>query len=147
MAMIRFGALMLALACGLTACTGRTPLAAGPTSLPSPALPSSAMSPPAAPSPAAGVLDVSCDAVIGLEDGVGQREVVLDLVALPTRRVLEAVPTDPQRPGWLFAKDGLLVRARTPAEISLPAEVAGRALLTWANAGRWGTRVRVPACP
>lgn len=92
----------------------------------------------------ANAADVACSEVIDRLSEPDGNEVVLDAVALPARTQLAVHPSD--EPGRLFAKHGLLVRGGAEVELLVPPGVAGRASIGWGNAGRMGTRVRVPGC-
>ncbi len=72
--------------------------------------------------------------------------VVLDVVALPTGRVLQTSPsleTDPA--ARLFAKQGLVVRVGASVDLRIGDTGAGRALIGWGNPGTVGDHVRVEA--
>jgi hypothetical protein len=69
---------------------------------------------------------------------------VLDAVALPT---MTLVPEKSGEPGWLFAKQGLVVRAATPVEITVAPEAVTRVRIGWGSPGPQGTTIHVPACP
>ena len=109
-----------------------------------PSAPALATSAPAASSvsPAPGTVD--CAHVIGGEEAPSDgAQVVLDAVSLPSR-VLE--PHDAGEPGWLFAKQGLVIRAGTAVELTIDPSVADRATIGWGSPGPQGTTIRVPAC-
>jgi hypothetical protein len=99
---------------------------------------------PVAPSVSPATPLVSCDHVIGWEPPPPTFEVILEAVALPTRAVLQAHETN--EPGWLFAKQGLVVRADTVVDLVVPAEVAGHLRIGWGSPGPEGTSIRVPGC-
>jgi hypothetical protein len=89
--------------------------------------------------------DVDCShAVDRLPEPPADLEVILGAVALPTRTVLEAHPTD--EPAWLFAKHGLLVRADTAVELEIAGDAAAHARIGWGNPGPQGRKIRVPVC-
>ncbi|GAA4444962.1 hypothetical protein [Phytohabitans houttuyneae] len=69
---------------------------------------------------------------------------MLDAVALPAG-VLEPQPSGAA--GWLFAKQGLLVRAGTAVEVGVAPEAAGDVRIGWGSPGPEGALIRVPACP
>jgi hypothetical protein len=71
-------------------------------------------------------------------------EVVLDAVALPTGLVLQANETNER--GWLFAKQGLVVRAGTVVDLEVPAAAAAHLRIGWGSPGPQGHRLRVPGC-
>jgi hypothetical protein len=72
-------------------------------------------------------------------------EVVLDAVALPTGLVLQA--NESSERGWLFAKQGLVVRADTVVDLEVPAAAAAHVRIGWGSPGPQGHRLRVPGCP
>ncbi|PZG02441.1 hypothetical protein [Micromonospora deserti] len=69
---------------------------------------------------------------------------VLDAVAVPTKTL---APRQSGEPDWLFAKQGLVVRAGTPVEIMVAPEAVTRARIGWGSPGPEGTTIHVPACP
>jgi hypothetical protein len=71
-------------------------------------------------------------------------EAVLDAVALPTGLVLQA--NESSERGWLFAKQGLVVRADTVVDLEVPAAAAAHVRIGWGSPGPQGQRLRVPGC-
>lgn len=71
-------------------------------------------------------------------------EVVLDGVALPTGRALQA---SPDVDGGLFAKQGLLVRAGWEGDITVPDPDADGLTVAWGHGAPATTRLHIPACP
>ncbi len=67
---------------------------------------------------------------------------ILDAVALPVGKLQAAESGDS---GWLFAKNGLLVRAGTAVELTVAP--GSDALIGWGSPGPVGTTIRVPSCP
>ena len=116
-----------------------------PADRPRPA-PSGATSKPAAtPATVGSGPAVSCAHDIGgTPPDADAYELVLDAVALP------AGTLDPQQsgePGWLFAKQGLVVRAGIAVEITIAPPAGTRARIGWGSPGPEGTTLQVPACP
>ena len=90
---------------------------------------------------------VPCDSVIGgSATPPADWEVVLDSVALPVGRTLDAAPTGGAGSPRLFAKQGLLVRAGTRPELRIPADWETRAWIGWGPAEPANV-VTVSACP
>lgn len=122
----------------VTACTTPAPA-------PSPTPPaSSAPAPTVSPGPADGVAEVDCDHVIGVEEPTPDHglEILLDAVALPTRRQLQVTESD----GRWWAKQGLLVRPGVPVDIEIVGDDATQATIGWGNPGPESFHVRVD-CP
>jgi hypothetical protein len=71
-------------------------------------------------------------------------EVVLDAVALPTRRRFDARPSGDGI--WRFAKQGLLVRSDAAVDLTVAPAAAGRAWIGWGSPAEPASRVHVPAC-
>jgi hypothetical protein len=71
-------------------------------------------------------------------------EVVLDVVALPTRTVLQA--NESGEPGWLFAKQGLVVRTDAVVDLLIPADATDHVKIGWGSPGPRGSKLRVPGC-
>jgi hypothetical protein len=102
---------------------------------------------PSAPQPPpAGVPAIACDrsieAVAAPPDGY---EPVLDAVALPLGGVLQ--PAEPRPDGWLFAKQGLLVRAGVAVQLTVDGAAAPHARIGWAQVEPPVSTLAVPACP
>lgn len=115
-------------------------VAAGCSTVPAPAPAPSTPGPAVSPSSDT----VDCGHVVGGEEAPSDgARVVLGVVSLPSR-VLE--PQDAGDPGWLFAKQGLLVRAGIAVELTVDPSVAGQATIGWGSPGPQGTTIRVPAC-
>lgn len=68
---------------------------------------------------------------------------MLDAVALPTTTVLQANPT--AESGWLFAKQGLLVRSDRAVTITVDPAAAGWARIGWSSAES-ASEFSLPAC-
>lgn len=69
---------------------------------------------------------------------------VLDAVALPAGTL---TPQESGEPGWLFAKQGFVVRAGTSVDITVAPEAAADARIGWGSPAPAATAVHVPACP
>ncbi|HZM75604.1 MAG TPA: hypothetical protein VFC19_07745 [Candidatus Limnocylindrales bacterium] len=103
--------------------------------------------PPAAtPTPAAPQTSWSrrcVTAIDSLEQPLPETEAVLDAVALPTRPVLQANTTD--RPDWLFAKFGLLVRANREVTLEVDPAAVEWGRIGWSDVDE-ATLFTMPAC-
>lgn len=71
-------------------------------------------------------------------------EVVFDAVALPTRTVLQA--NESGEPGWLFAKQGLVVRSDAVADLVIPAGATDHVKIGWGSPGPRGSKLRLAGC-
>jgi hypothetical protein len=71
-------------------------------------------------------------------------QLVLDAVALPTRKL---APEQSGKPGWLFAKQGLVVRAGVAVDITIAPSADTKVRIGWGSPGPDGTTIHVPACP
>src|SRR5437867_13192404 len=98
----------------------------------------------AGPSDAIALLD--CQAVIGSEAVPAAGDsIVLDGVALPTKRALQANRTgDPG--ARRFAKDGLYVRRGAAFDLIVPNEWRDRLTINWGFPGEATHHLRVPGC-
>src|SRR5207249_11811634 len=96
------------------------------------------------PSDAIAVLD--CQAVIGSEATPAEGDsVVLDRVALPTKRALQANRSgDPG--ARRFAKDGLYIRRDVSVDLTVPDEWRDRLTINWGFPGEATHHLRVPGC-
>ena len=96
------------------------------------------------PSDTIAVLD--CQAVIGSEATPAEGDsVVLDRVALPTKRALQANRTgDPG--ARRFAKDGLYIRRDVSVDLIVPNEWRDRLTINWGFPGEATHHLRVPGC-
>lgn len=142
----RFHRTGLAVVCGLVlaGCSGEgepTASRSSPAAVPT----------TAATSPPAGTASPGSGPAIPCEHDLGGTapdpdwgRLVLDAVAIPT---FQMVPAETIEPGWLYAKDGLQVRAGTPVDISVAPEAAAWARIGWGSPGPKGTTIHVPACP
>ncbi|WP_127506895.1 hypothetical protein [Actinoplanes solisilvae] len=134
---MRLPALFVAVLLLAAACTADpVPAPVSPTSGPAGPSSGSTVSPPPG--------TVDCAHVIGGEEAPADgAQVVLGAVSLPSR-VLE--PQDSGEPGWLFAKQGLVVRAGTAVSLTVAPAAAGKATIGWGSPGPRGTTISVPAC-
>ena len=97
----------------------------------------------ASPSDAIALLD--CQAVIGSEAVPAAGDsIVLDGVALPTKRALQANRTDPGT--RRFAKDGLYVRRGAAFDLIVPDAWRDRLTINWGFPGEATHHLRVPGC-
>jgi hypothetical protein len=96
------------------------------------------------PSDAIALLD--CQAVIGSESVPAEGDsIVLDRVALPTSRALQANRTgDPG--ARLFAKDGLYIRRGAAFDLIVPEDSRDRLTINWGFPGTVTRHLRVPGC-
>jgi len=99
---------------------------------------------PASPSDPISLLD--CQAVIGSESVPAEGDsIVLDWVALPTGRALQANRTgDPG--ARLFAKDGLYIRRGASFDLIVPHDSRDRLSINWGFPGDATHHLRVPGC-
>ena len=97
-------------------------------------------------SPSDGPTLLACQDVVGSNPlPVSGDSVILDRVALPTARALQANRTgDPG--GRLFAKDGLLIRRGASFDLIVPDEWRGRLTINWGSPGKATHHLRVPGC-
>jgi hypothetical protein len=76
-----------------------------------------------------------------------ESSVILDAVALPTGRALQANQSGDSDPrAKLFAKDGLLIRRGASFDLLVPEQWRGRLLVGWGSPGKPTTHLRVPGC-
>jgi len=149
------GGLIFVVAMG--ACTTSSPLPvitaqpAPPTPLPTP--PATAPpTPPATPPPTYAAPtapdDLNClDAIDTLATPQRDTTVVLDVVALPIGRVLQAGPAMEDGPvGRFFAKWGLQVRTDAVLDVRVP-DGDDRFRINWGNFRRLHTRLHWAGCP
>lgn len=88
---------------------------------------------------------VPCSDDLGVTTPIDdQYRLVLDAVALPARTL---VPQGSGEPGWLFAKQGLVVRAGTAVDIMVAPGAVGHVRIGWGSPGPEATAIHVPACP
>ena len=99
---------------------------------------------PASPSDAIAVL--ACQDVIGSESVPAEGDsIVLDRVALPTARALQANRTgDPG--ARLFAKDGLYIRRGASFDLIVSDDSRDRLTINWGFPGTVTRHLRVPGC-
>ena len=86
------------------------------------------------------------DAIDAIDAVPAEFSVVLNVVALPTGRVLQTAPSGETDPAaGLFAKQGLVVRVGASVDRRIGDERASRARIGWGNPGTVGDHVRVEA--
>jgi hypothetical protein len=86
------------------------------------------------------------DAIDAIDAVPADFTVVLDVVALPTGRVLQTAPSGETDPAArLFAKQSLVVRVGASVDLRIGDARAGRARIGWGNPGTVGDHVRVEA--
>ena len=97
-------------------------------------------------SPSDGGTLLACQDVIGSEAVPAAGDaIVLDRVALPTARALQANRTgDPG--GRRFAKDGLFIRRGASFDLIVPDDWRGRLSINWGSPGTATDHLRVPGC-
>jgi hypothetical protein len=93
-------------------------------------------------------------AVLGCQDVIASEvappsgsSIILDAVALPTGRALQANRSggsDPKEK--LFAKDGLFIRRGASFDVVVPEAWRGRLAIGWDSNGKPTTHLRVPGC-
>jgi hypothetical protein len=97
-------------------------------------------------SPSEGIVLLGCQDVIGSKVvPVAGDSIVLDRVALPTERALQANRTG--NPGArLFAKDGLFIRRGASFDLIVPDDWHNRLMINWGSPGKPTHHLRVPGC-
>jgi hypothetical protein len=76
-----------------------------------------------------------------------ESSVILDAVALPTGRALQANKSNDSDPSAkLFAKDGLLIRRGASFDLLVPQQWRGRLLVGWGSPGKPTAHLRVAGC-
>ena len=76
-----------------------------------------------------------------------ESSIILDSVALPTGRALQANQSRNSDPlAKLFAKDGLFIRRGASFELLVPEQWRGRLAVGWGSPGLPTTHLRVPGC-
>lgn len=92
-------------------------------------------------------MTLHCREAIGTESTPGRRSVVLNRVALSTRRVLATAPSGEAAPGARrFAKDGLLIKPGSSFELIVPDSWLGRLSIGWGSPAKRAGRVVVRNC-
>ncbi|MFC6017471.1 hypothetical protein ACFP2T_14805 [Plantactinospora solaniradicis] len=144
-------AMPILVAIGLLAagCSGPGP--AGPTPTASrgagPATSTAAPGGTATGSVPAGAAVVSCGHIIDrLDAPPADRTVLADAVAMWTE-ILRPRTTGDTDPARLFAKTGLVVRADSVVDLSVPAASTGRPWIGWGSPARPARQLRLPGCP
>jgi hypothetical protein len=102
----------------------------------------------ASPTPTDAVSVLGCQDVIASEaTPPSGSSIVLDSVALPTGRALQASPTGDSNPNEkLFAKDGLLIRRGAAFDLVVPEAWRGRLAVSWGSLDKPTSHLRIPGC-
>jgi hypothetical protein len=102
----------------------------------------------ASPTPTDAVSVLGCQDVIASEaTPPSGSSIVLDSVALPTGRALQASPTGDSNPNEkLFAKDGLLIRRGAAFDLVVPEAWRGHLAVGWGSLGKPTSHLRIPGC-
>jgi hypothetical protein len=123
--------LVLAVAVGVTACTGPGQAALGKPRN-------------AGPAPR---YTVGCDQTI-VQDGPPGGRLVLGVLAAPPAHLEQAAPTTADQPWSYFSKYGIAIRADSPAVlITVPAAWRHRAAIGWGNNIDGVSSLRLLSCP
>jgi hypothetical protein len=93
-------------------------------------------------------------AVLGCQDVIASEvappsgsSIILDAVALPTGRALQANPSGNSNPNEkLFAKDGLFIRRGAAFDLVVPEVWRGRLTVGWGSLDKPTGHLRVPGC-
>jgi hypothetical protein len=101
-----------------------------------------------APTPSDAVAVLHCEDVIASSAAPpAHSSIILDSVALPTGRALQANVSGASDPhAMLFAKDGLFIRRGAAFDLLVPDQWRGRLAVGWGSLGKPTTHFRVPAC-
>jgi hypothetical protein len=100
------------------------------------------------PTPSEAVSVLGCQDVIASEvTPPSGSSVILDSVALPTGRALQANSSGGSDPNVkLFAKDGLFIRRGASFDLVVPEAWRGRLTVSWGSLAKPTGHLRVPAC-
>lgn len=100
------------------------------------------------PTPTDGVSVLGCQDVIASEaTPPSGSSIILDSVALPTGRALQASPSGVSDPNEkLFAKDGLLIRRGASFDLVVPEAWRGRLAVGWGSLSKPTSHLHVPGC-
>jgi len=100
----------------------------------------------ASPTPTDAISVLGCQDVIASEVAPPSgSSIILDAVALPTGRALQANPnSDPH--ASLFAKDGLFIHRGTSFDLIVPDSWRGRLTVSWGSLAKPTGHLRVPGC-
>jgi hypothetical protein len=101
-----------------------------------------------APTPSDPVAVLGCQDVIASEVAPPTgSSIVLDAVALPTGRALQANRSSGSDPNEkLFAKDGLFIRRGASFDLVVPAAWRGRLEVGWGSLSKPTSRLHIPGC-
>lgn len=100
------------------------------------------------PTPTDSVSVLGCQDVIASEPTPPSgSSIILDSVALPTGRALQASPSGDSNPNEkLFAKDALLIRRAASFDLVVPEAWRGRLAVGWGSPSKPTSHLRVPGC-
>jgi len=100
------------------------------------------------PTPSDEIAVLPCqDVIASVAAPPSESSVILDGVALPTGRALQANKSNDSNPSAkLFAKDGLLIRRGATFDLLVPQQWRGRLLVGWGSPGKPTSHLRVPGC-
>jgi hypothetical protein len=100
------------------------------------------------PTPSNAMTVLPCqDVIASAATPPSESSVILDAVALPTGRALQANQSRDSDPSAkLFAKDGLYIRRGASFDLLVPEQWRGRLLVGWGSPGKPTTHFRVPGC-
>jgi hypothetical protein len=104
--------------------------------------------PTVSPTPSDAIAVLHCEDVIASATAPpSDASVILEDVALPTGRALQANQTGGSNPdAALFAKDGLFIRRGASFDLVVPDQWKGRLAVSWGSPGKPTTHLRVPGC-
>ena len=102
----------------------------------------------ASPTPTDAISVLGCQDVIASEVAPPSgSSIILDAVALPTGRALQANRSSGSDPNEkLFAKDGLLIRRGAAFDLVVPEAWRGRLAVGWGSLGKPTSHLRIPGC-
>lgn len=87
------------------------------------------------------------DVIASAASPPSESSIILNGVALPTGRALQANPAGASDPhATLFAKDGLFIRRGASFDLLVPEQWKGRLAVGWGSLGKPTTHLRVPGC-
>jgi hypothetical protein len=101
-----------------------------------------------APTPSDEVAALGCQDVIASEVvPPSGSSIILDAVALPTGRALQANRSSGSDPNEkLFAKDGLFIRRGASFDLVVPAAWRGRLAVSWGSLSKPTSHLHIPGC-
>jgi hypothetical protein len=100
------------------------------------------------PTPSDAIAVLHCEDVIAsAASPPSDASIILNGVALPTGRALQANPSSGSDPNeTLFAKDGLFIRRGASFDLLVPDQWKGRLAFSWGSLGKPTAHLRVPGC-